>query len=657
MSGKRPKEPLPKLSADARTEAEAWLKLNGAHLPAAVSAALNLSLLLATKLASAAESRRSILMQLRLALGILPSSERRKNCGDPLVGSSKDASKGLTEAERLADELSRLRRLKDWHGKLSRRHGKRLKDLEARLMNLEDIPLTPEDEAELLLEEAEFDAHVALGARCDLDCAAPAETLMKGAVARTSTEEVDCEVDRDGLPRGTKIKQQFFEDRERIGFSFNVTRFDISVEKLSIQTPAGPSLVAASVEDIGPPKSKVTWEFLTSMAIMVAQYAMPLNRFAALASSPFKTFTAGEMSRHFHYVAERFLAIYLELGHDLANSAVLCGDDTPSRVVEVNQTLKQQRAGKSIEPPWKEYATAAKAEQALIAGAEPTLALQIAAKLGFESDRKDGTGTKVGFNTTILSGRTNGDDPRSTIVFFRSHMGGFGNLLTGILSKRRLDNPDLLIQSDLSTVNLISDESLRKRLRVNIIGCSNHARRPFAQFEDDDPEICAWILHSFKGLAIYEKTLDAHGRNSENSIAVRGTAGQRMWDEIKEAATMLTKKWSRETDLGEAARYIIRHFDRLTYYLRDHRLAASNNFSERMLRLERLIENNALFRQKLEGRFALDIVRTILQTGIAANVNLDLYMNWVLRMPPDVVAASPHEFTPLAFAHLNSQLP
>jgi hypothetical protein len=52
----------------------------------------------------------------------------------------------------------------------------------------------------------------------------------------------------------------------------------------------------------------------------------------------------------------------------------------------------------------------------------------------------------------------------------------------------------------------------------------------------------------------------------------------------------------------------------------------SNNFSERMLRLERLIENNALFRQTLNGRFCLDIIRTILQTAIAAKVDLQLYI-------------------------------
>jgi hypothetical protein len=52
----------------------------------------------------------------------------------------------------------------------------------------------------------------------------------------------------------------------------------------------------------------------------------------------------------------------------------------------------------------------------------------------------------------------------------------------------------------------------------------------------------------------------------------------------------------------------------------------------------------------------LDITRTILQTPIAAQVDLQLYLNWVLRMPEEVIKSNPSEFTPLAFARLNSQV-
>lgn len=66
--------------------------------------------------------------------------------------------------------------------------------------------------------------------------------------------------------------------------------------------------------------------------------------------------------------------------------------------------------------------------------------------------------------------------------------------------------------------------------------------------------------------------------------------------------------------------------------------------------MEKLIENSSLFRTTLEGRFALDIMRTVLQTAVAAGAPLQLYLLAVLRAPPDEVAAAPERFTPRAWA-------
>jgi hypothetical protein len=69
-----------------------------------------------------------------------------------------------------------------------------------------------------------------------------------------------------------------------------------------------------------------------------------------------------------------------------------------------------------------------------------------------------------------------------------------------------------------------------------------------------------------------------------------------------------------------------------------------------MLRLEKLIEASSLFRTTLEGRFALDIMRTVLQTAVAARAPLQDYLLSVLRTAPQDVAAAPADFTPQAWA-------
>ena len=414
---------LPELSANARNEATNWLTRHRDEIPASVALAIDLSLKIAASMTDKRASGRALLLQLRRALGIIPSSERRRSSGKPLAGIPKKTKQDrLEEIAALRSDLDRAKTLANWHRCLGRRHGRKGKNLEGRLMALEQTPIdddfSPEEEAQLARENEECAERMALGQRCDLDCAGVTEALMRGVAPDVQVEDVDCMVDQDSLPKGAVVKQQFFEERERINFSFTITKLDIAVEKLSVETSAGTTLVAATLDQIGPPKSKVTWDFLANMTILVAQYAMPLNRFAGMASSSVKRFTSAEMCRHFHYVASRLAPIYLELPRMLADSDVLAGDDTGSRVIEVTKVLKASESGQNLNFPWQEYATMPRAAEVLKRSHEPTLALKLAAALGFEFERKDGKGAKTGFNTTVLSGRSDPHDPRSLIVFF-----------------------------------------------------------------------------------------------------------------------------------------------------------------------------------------------------------------------------------------------
>jgi hypothetical protein len=52
----------------------------------------------------------------------------------------------------------------------------------------------------------------------------------------------------------------------------------------------------------------------------------------------------------------------------------------------------------------------------------------------------------------------------------------------------------------------------------------------------------------------------------------------------------------------------------------DHpRIEIANNLRERMLGTEKLIEESAMFQFNLGGRFVFDVIRTVLQTVVAAD--------------------------------------
>jgi hypothetical protein len=648
------------LSEAERAELEAWLAQHGESLPEPVRAALAQHHALCEGLSGSRQKLSQVLFELRRALGIIAASERRQS-RDPLGPvSNGDRARPKSERARMELDAERCQTLSAWHRELAKRHGRVLKVIKRKLMKmpvdpeLEEYESSEEEKAQIAAEVREQMVRMRLGGGAQPAFESSKEAFMTGAQVATSEETVSLPAPVDEKRDG-KVLDTMVEERERFDFSFEVKRLVVQVEKKVVQGKDGERrVVSASTAALGPPGYAVTWEFLAHMAVLVVQYAMPMNRLAQLLSTDAKRFTAGALARMLRYVARRFAPIYLDLFDSLTDSDILSGDDTSCRVTEVSRYLAAQPEAVATPPPWHGYRDP-EAAQAQLGAGDKSLAAMLGAELGFEFERRTGDGTKKALHTTTISGRSERDYPRSLIVLYRSHLGGFGNLLETLLRQRSPQRKALTIQSDLATVNLVADEELRRRFDIRYVGCASHARRPFALYEDEAPEYCAAMLHMFKGLFIHEHILNVFGRNEENVRAVRDVDSRAQWQEIKELAEEMSTLWSRETKLGEGARYITRNFAKLTAYLDDPRLDLTNNFSERMLRLEKLIEASSLFRTSLEGRFALDIMRSVLQTAVAARAPLQEYILSVLRASPADVAAAPGLFTPREWAAANPQ--
>ena len=648
------------ISPEQRAEIAKWVKEHASELPDGVRIVLEQSEHLFSALEGSSYQVSKILMQWRRAMGIIPSSERRKS-GDP-IGPNKQADGLKPEGVQGNKETpsERSHRLSNWHRNLSRRHkrkAKKLKKKEDQMTKVEDIELDADDVAELEKEQQEFLERLKLGEKVDPALESATQTLMAGAEVSVQ-ESMELLSVPDEETAGVKVLDTLVETRERYDCALTVSRVEIQVEKKIVEDASGERrVISPSTLHLGPPRYAVTWDFLVNSILMIVQYAMPMHRLARLLSSDSKKFTAGYLARLLQYVARRFAPIYLVLVDALADSPVWVGDDTSVRVLEVQDANKSPP---DAPKPWASYGTTEKAVETYNREEDESekhsLGVILGRELGFEFPRRGPQGgTKTTLHTTVLSGRSNADDPRSLIVLYRSHLGSLGNLLEILLEKRSPKRKQVVIQSDLSTANLVVAAELCTKFDITYAGCASHARRPFALHEQEDPDYCAAMLHYFKGLFIYELCLDTDGRNRERVLAVRGVDGLKMWETIKDLAETMKEKWSQKTKLGDAANYILKNYDKLTTYLKDPRLELSNNFSERMLRMEKIIESSSLFRKTLEGRFSLDIMRSVLQTAVAAGAPLQEYLHFVLRTDPKEVAAHPEKFTPLAYSKMKAK--
>jgi hypothetical protein len=690
------------LGPEERREIAAWIAANREDLPVLVRAFLELH----EKYLAAGEGdpqRRALavtMRELRRALRLMPSSEKCRSSGRPLDGLPPDAT-AKSEREKLEAQIARGDLLSDWHDGLKERHTQRVKRLKERLakmpeekkrrevLPLEEYEPTQEERAKRKARAARFTDHLQKGSGRDPAMTPVQETLMPSGAALLYEEQVRLPA---GIPEDladAPVIKTWIEPRVRYDFSVAVTRLELEVEKKIVVDHDGERIVLAPpTTEYGPARYAVTWGALATLAELAGQMALPFNRLGKMLSTPEKKFTAAGLSRMLHYVAQRFVLIYLALAEQLADSNYLGGDDTSVRVLEVLSYFEKVRADPSTgsghgpavaqneKPPWSDYRTPSAAEESLrrcqqahrarvrrreegdrtakrTREEEPTLGMCIGKRFPFESLRKSGDGPKEALHTTVVTGRSVASDPKSLIVFYRSHLGSCGNLIESILESRDSKHRDLVLQGDLSTSNLVTSKDLLSRFNIRPVGCTAHARRPFAIWRDEDPERCEYMLHLFLGLAIHEDQLDVFGRNRENVLAVRGTESREMWNDILELAKDMANVWSKATTLGAAARYLINHFDALTAYLDDPRLEPTNSLRERMLRTEKLIEGSSMFRKTLEGRFVLDVVRTILQTAVAAGIPVHEYMVSVLRTSAAEVKRYPERFTPRAWAAAN----
>jgi hypothetical protein len=698
------------LSAEQRREIAAWFEANSAQLPEPVRIFLALHHKYLSEDGDPRRAFESAYRELRRALRITPSSEKRKS-GSPLATLPPNKLVcAKSERERLQVRIERTRQLCSWHDLQKERRDKELTRLEERLTQmrtketdeigqeeleqllestrLEDIAPTAEEQAKADAAADRFVEHVLQGNGPDPAMQSVNETLMPAGAVLAREQQVSLPVTLPPDLADATVVETLHEQRVRHDFSMSVTRIELDVEKKVVVDPEGERhVVAASTAKYGPPRYSVTWQALATLAVLVAQFALPFNRLATMLSVAGKRFTAGALSRMLHYVAERLTPIYLELARQLGDCEILAGDDTSCRVLEVSSYFKskaeqasehkdKQTSEHKDKPPWAAYQTPRAAEeslrlceqmrgarvrlrlqgdrQAIRTSAEtPSLGVLIGRRLVFESPRRNGDGAKESMHTTVISGRTSADDPRSLTVFYRSHLGGCGDLLESILESRDPSLRKVVLQGDLSPTNLITSPELLARFDVKLVGCSAHARRPFALYEHEDRIRCGYMLTLFQGLAIDEQRLDVHGRNRENVLAVRGNESRQTWNDILKLAKKIADVWSKGTKLGTAARYIINHFAALTAYLDDPRIEATNNLRERMLRMEKLIEGSSMFRRSLEGRFALDVVRSVLQTAVAAGVPVHEYLVSVLRTSHDELAKHPDRFTPRAWAAAN----
>ena len=216
-----------------------------------------------------------------------------------------------------------------------------------------------------------------------------------------------------------------------------------------------------------------------------------------------------------------------------------------------------------------------------------------------------------------------------------------GENLAEVLKHRAAELPPPIQMCDALSRNLPGE------LQTILANCLAHARRQFVDVYDRFPEPCRYLLEAlavvYRNDAIArERQLSPEARLQWHQEASRPTM-QQLHDWLQR---QLDEKLTEPNSaLGSAIRYMLRHWEPLTLFVRQAGAPLDNNVCERALKKAILHRKNALFYKTQNGARVGDLFMSLIYTCQLNEVNPFDYLTQLQRHT-DPLAASPQLWMP-----------
>jgi hypothetical protein len=241
------------------------------------------------------------------------------------------------------------------------------------------------------------------------------------------------------------------------------------------------------------------------------------------------------------------------------------------------------------------------------------------------------------FTTSILSLA----EDRPTIALFFTGPHHAGENLRQLLTARREGLPPPIQMCDALSRNMPED------LRVILANCLVHGRRNFVDVVEYFPTEVKYVLECLK----HVYTIDAEAKQQRLSPKERLKLHQKQSGPVMDKLQLWLKTQFDErlvepnSSLGDAISYMLKHWSKLTLFLRVPGAPLDNNVAERALKMAIRHRRNSLFYKTMRGAAVGDLYMSIIHTCYFARVSPIDYLT-ALQRHHDQVHAAPADWTP-----------
>src|SRR5262249_9917335 len=188
---------------------------------------------------------------------------------------------------------------------------------------------------------------------------------------------------------------------------------------------------------------------------------------------------------------------------------------------------------------------------------------------------------------------------------------------------------------------------LPEKLEILLGNCNAHARRRFVQLTPNFPQECRLVLETWREVYRYDAEAERLDLSPEARLRVHQQHSRPRMDALHAwlRAQFAEKKVEPNSGLGEAITYCLKHWQRLTLFLRQAGAPLDSNIVERALKKCILHRKNSLFYKTENGAEVGDPYMSLIHTCELNNANPFDYLT-ELQKHADELAQNPAAWMP-----------
>jgi transposase len=225
-------------------------------------------------------------------------------------------------------------------------------------------------------------------------------------------------------------------------------------------------------------------------------------------------------------------------------------------------------------------------------------------------------------------------------LFFSGRKHG-GENLADVLRQRASDLPPPIQMCDALSRNL------PKEFATIVANCLAHGRRQFVDINERFPDETRYVLKALE--VVYRNDSQARQRQmtDEERLAFHQAQSGPVMDRLRAwlSQQFEERRVEPNSGLGAAISYLIRHWEKLTLFLRQPGAPLDNNICERALKKAILNRKNAYFYKTRHGAAVGDQYMSLIHTCELNGINPFDYLTALLRHA-DQAAAAPTAWMP-----------